>query len=92
MSHPIRFEPSADVLVSHLEGEAILLHMGTKEYFRLNRVGAQVWKLLDGGSHPDGIVDQLVTTFEVSRSEATDAVGALLQELRNATLIREALA
>ncbi|MDB4915546.1 MAG: hypothetical protein JWM95_3190 [Gemmatimonadetes bacterium] len=90
MSTALRYVPSPDVLVSHLDGEAILLHMGSKHYFRLNRVGAHVWKLLESGLDTDSITAQLVATFDVSSNVATDAVNALLRDLSEQTLIRQA--
>jgi hypothetical protein len=85
-----RLAPSPDVLVSHLEGEAVLLHMGTKRYFRLNRTGAHIWKALEGGADSDAIARSLVEEFEVSISEAEVAVRTLVEELVESRLLREA--
>ena len=84
-----RFVPVPDVLVSHLEGEAVLLHMGTKEYFRLNRTGAHIWKTLEGGADVETVVRGLVETFDVTPAEAEAAVRQLFTELRENRLIRE---
>jgi len=76
------------VLVSHLEGEAVLLHMGTKRYFRLNRTGAYIWKALEAGSDVEAIAPSLVETFEVTLPEAEAAVKALVGDLVEGKLIR----
>ena len=81
--------PSADALTAHLEGEAVLLHIGTKQYFRLNRTGAHIWKALEAGATADGITESLVETFDVPRAEAEEAVSALLAELLEHKLVRE---
>jgi hypothetical protein len=82
--------PSADALTAHLEGEAVLLHIGTKQYFRLNRTGAHIWKALEAGTTAEGITQSLVETFDVPRAEAEEAVSALLSELLEHKLVREA--
>ena len=38
------FEVPPDVLVAHLQGEAVILHMDTKRYYRLNDTAACIWK------------------------------------------------
>ena len=73
--------PSPEVLASHLEGEAVLLHMGTKRYFRLNRTGAHIWKALEGGADAEAIAESLVSAFEVELAEAQASVATLLNEL-----------
>jgi hypothetical protein len=81
------YAPSARVLVSHLEDEAVLLHLGTKSYYRLNGTGAHIWKLLEAGSSVDDIVQSLIVTFDVEQLQAQAAVTALIDELIHNTLI-----
>lgn len=76
-----RFTIARDVLASHLEGEAVLLHMGTRSYFRLNRTGAHVWKCIEEGADSDAIVQSLVNEFEVSRTDAEGALTTLRDDL-----------
>ena len=44
-----RYAVPDEVLTAHLEGEAVLLHMDTKNYFRLNATAALLWKGLERG-------------------------------------------
>ena len=82
-------KPSSDALTAHLEGEAVLLHIGTKQYFRLNRTGAHIWKALESGMAPDAIAASLVAAFEVSDDDAREAVRSLLAELVAGKLVTE---
>jgi hypothetical protein len=82
-------KPSADALTAHLEGEAVLLHIGTKQYFRLNRTGAHIWKALEAGGTADDIATSLVDSFDVPRAEAEEAVSALISELIEHKLLSE---
>lgn len=75
------------VLAAHLEGEAVLLDMESKQYFRLNGTGALIWKALERGAPRAAIVDELTETFEVTREEAASEVERLLGELAEAGLI-----
>lgn len=78
---------SKDVLTAHLEGEAVLLHLKTKRYFRLNETGAVVWKGLEGGLSLGAIVAQLVKDFDVDAVTARAEVERVLGELRERELL-----
>jgi hypothetical protein len=65
MTAPKRYSVPSDVLAAHLEGEAVLLHMDTKDYFRLNATAACVWKGLERGLDRAGLVEALCAGFEV---------------------------
>lgn len=70
-----------DVLTAHLAGEAVLLHLGTKRYYRLNETGATIWRELEASSGRDRIVSALCERFDVPREDADAAVAALLATL-----------
>lgn len=77
--------PSPDVLLTRLaDGTGVLLHLGTKFYFALNRSGVVVWEAIAGGkaADPDALADLLVARFSgVARAEARADVESLLREL-----------
>jgi hypothetical protein len=75
------------VLAAHLEGEAVLLDMESKEYFRLNGTGALIWKALERGAPRTAIIAELTEIFEVTREEAARELERLLGELAEAGLI-----
>jgi hypothetical protein len=70
-----------DVLTAHLSGEAVLLHLGTKRYYRLNETGAAIWRELEAHAGRDRIVSALCDRFEVPRQDAEASVQALLAAL-----------
>jgi hypothetical protein len=76
-----------DVLTAHLEGEAVLLHMETKDYFRLNETAAVAWKALERGKDRAAIVAELVEAFEVDAAEAAEELDRLLAELAGRGLV-----
>ena len=82
-----RYTASPDVLAAHLEGEAVLLHMETKDYFRLNDTAAWIWKGLERGLDRDGLVAALLERYEVSPAEAEAELDALIADLSQRGLV-----
>lgn len=70
-----------DVLAAHLDGEAVLLHMDTKNYYRLNATAAHVFRGLERGLGREALLDDLCAEFEVERNVAADALDQLLADL-----------
>jgi len=75
------------VLAAHLEGEAVLLDLDTKRYYRLNATGARIWKALEQGLEPQQIVDALVAEFEVDEATARTELDRALSDLRARGLV-----
>jgi len=82
--------PSPDVLAAHLEGEAVLLDLATKRYFRLNATSATIWRGIEAGKSRDEIVTALLDGFDVDADTAEHAVDASIDELSRRGLLREA--
>jgi len=82
-----RYIASPEVLAAHLEGEAVLLHMESKDYFRLNDTAAWVWKGLERGLDRGALIDSLLERYEVERPEAEAQLDQLLAELSQRGLI-----
>jgi hypothetical protein len=78
---------SKDVLTAHLEGEAVLLHLETKQYYRLNDTAAVIWKGLESGLDPTAIVGGLVQDFDIDAATAQAEVERVLGELRERGLL-----
>jgi hypothetical protein len=72
---------SPDVLTAHLEGEVVLLHLGSKQYFRLNETGAAIWKALERGVAEADIVVELTREFDVDADTAAVELRRTLSEL-----------
>ncbi len=87
MSEPTQYTVPADVLAAHLEGEAVLLNMDTKDYFRLNATAACVWKGLERGMDRQALLDELCASFEVEPADAAAELDRLLGELEQRRLI-----
>lgn len=87
MSSSPGFRIARDVYAAHLAGEAVILHLETKRYYRLNATGAEVWRGLEAGEDRDGIVERLVREFAVDPPTAGAEVDRLVDRLRAARLL-----
>lgn len=76
-----------DVYAAQLAGEAVILHLETKRYYRLNATGAEIWKGIEAGEERAALVLRLVREFTVDPETAGTEVDRLVARLREARLI-----
>ncbi len=79
--------PSADVLFRELEGEAVLLDLGSGRYFGLNAVGTRVWTLLAAGATIGAAAAAIVAEFDVDPDQIARDIDDLVTELAARGLI-----
>lgn len=76
---------SPDIVLTRLgDGTGVLLHLGTKFYYTLNRTGVVAWEEISRAQRadPDAIADVLVARFAgVDRTDARADAEALVREL-----------
>ena len=73
-----------------IEGEAVLIDSEEGELIRLNEVGAEIWKLIDGQRTLGDLIEHLVASFEVSERRARKDVQRFVRRLLRQELIEEA--
>jgi hypothetical protein len=83
----VTLRPAPRVMAAHLDGQAVLLDLASKDYFRLNETSALVWSGIERGETREQILAALVAGFEVGEAEAARALDALLAELRQRGLL-----
>ncbi|HEX4562185.1 MAG TPA: PqqD family protein [Gemmatimonadales bacterium] len=76
-----------NVYAAQLAGEAVILHLDTKRYYRLNATGAEVWKGIEAGEDREALARRLVREFTVEEETAAAEVDRLLDRLREARLV-----
>lgn len=76
-----------NVYAAQLAGEAVILHLDTKRYYRLNATGAEVWKGIEAGEDREALARRLVREFTVELETASAEVDRLLHRLRDARLV-----
>lgn len=77
----------SDVVHCDLDGEAVLLHLGTRRYFKLNRVSAHVWARLGERVEVGDLRRSILEAFDVDPDRCTRDLDHLLQAMGAAGLI-----
>lgn len=81
---------SANVAARDIPEGLMLVDLSTGAAFKLNRVGAAVWKRLDGATDVAAIVAELQTQYRVAAEDLRRDVDALLADLEKQGLITAA--
>jgi len=79
--------PSQDVAFRELEGEAVLVHLGTNRIYSLNPTGTRFWELLAAGDGVSDIKAQLLREFDVDAKQLESEIEALLASLTSEGLV-----
>ena len=79
--------PDSDVIVTELDGEAVLLNLDTKMYFSLNATGVAIWKLLDQGLTLGQIGERLFHEYDTTPEKAQQSVLDLVDQLEDEKLV-----
>lgn len=81
--------PTKDVVFTDFDnGEAMIVDLQTKQYYRLNETAALIWRSLENGKGVNEIIEELQSRYEVSREHATSSVDALLSKLASRNLVK----
>ncbi|MGA8364209.1 MAG: PqqD family protein [Solirubrobacteraceae bacterium] len=70
-----------------IDGETILIHLGTGAYYSLEGLGAHVWGLAVSGSEESEIVADAQSHYDVDPQLVAEAVGSLMRELLDEGLL-----
>lgn len=70
-----------------IDGETILIHLGTGAYYSLEGLGAHVWGLAVSGSDESEIVADAQSRYDADPELVAGAVGSLLRELLDEGLL-----
>ena len=72
---------STDVLTAHLAGEAVLLNLTDKSYYRLNETAAFVWSEIEKGSEREVILARILEKYDIGADHAANELDAVLGDL-----------
>jgi len=82
-----RLRVSKDVMSRVLAGDAVLLDLSSGTYFGLNRIGAEVWQLIDGSRTVAELRVHLAARFAVDDATLERDLSALLASLHSRGLV-----
>ena len=83
-----KVSPDPNVVFTEMEnGESVLLHLGTNQYFSLNETGTHIWQEISKNLNLSEIGLELEKTFDVAAEQATQSVIQLVDELVSEKLV-----
>jgi predicted transcriptional regulator len=85
---PARVEPGDDVIYHAVQNEFVLLNLKNQQYFGLDDVGSEMWKLLIEHGDVETVADRLSAEYDVDRATVREDLGVLIQHLLAAGLLK----
>ena len=85
----ITYRRHPDLRLAALEGEGVVLHLGSRKYFTVSETGVTLLELLAEPRGLDQLVAGLVERYEVDPARAEQSVRAFLDRCRAAGLLLE---
>lgn len=64
-----------------MDGEAVIIHLGTGVYYSMDGIGCLVWEDIASGNDAAAIIDGIASRYGVDRDLARADIGRLLGEL-----------
>ena len=81
------FAISKDAIFRDLDGEAVILDLGSGKYFGLNAVGARIWQLVEQHGGLRSVHDHLCREYDAAPDVLEGDLLKLLAELERARLV-----
>ncbi|MGI9185788.1 MAG: PqqD family protein [Solirubrobacteraceae bacterium] len=78
---------SPTVVHETIDGETILIHMGTGTYYSLTGAGSELWGLVTNGDRAQGLVEYARAHYDAEPAEVEAQVQALVERLTDEGLV-----
>ena len=75
------------VIHETFDDEVVIVNLGSGNYYSVNNVGADIWRLIERGVLMDDMIEGIGHLYEGSRGEIERAVDSLVDELQREGLI-----
>lgn len=82
-----RFVRHPDLRLADMEGDGVVLHLGTRRYFSVSESGLALLQALEAPRTVPELVDVLLERYEVTAVEAEESVRQFLETCRTADLL-----
>lgn len=85
----IRYRRHADLRITSLEGEGVVLHLGERRYFSVNETGLTLLEATRESRTFTELVASLVAEYEVTEAEATTTARQFLDQCLESNVMLE---
>jgi hypothetical protein len=75
------------LIESEIDGEKVMMSLESGDYFGLDSIGTDIWKLIENSIKVSDLIDILVTAYDVSREKCSEDVINFLNQLYAHNLI-----
>ena len=79
-----------DAVANAVGGETVILHLGNGNYYGLDTIGTVLWEGLKLGKLPSEVCDEIVSEYDVERSQVEGDITKFLTELEENDLVEAA--
>ncbi|MGV3707654.1 MAG: PqqD family protein [Gemmatimonas sp.] len=79
----------ADIRLTALEGEGVVLHMGARRYFTVSETGLVLLEALKTPRTFDQLVEALTSEYDVTHEKASASTQAFLTQCVDAAVVLE---
>ena len=79
----------ADLRLTALEGEGVVLHMGSRRYFTVTETGLSILEALKQPRTFEQVVEAITAEYDVDRERAAASVRQFVNRCKDAALILE---
>lgn len=83
----VEVRPAAGIVAEELDGEIVMVHPATQEFFVLNETASATWNVLLAEPSLTRACETIAATFDVPLAQVADDVGPLLERLIAAGLL-----
>ena len=81
------FSRHPDLRLTAVDGEGVVLHLGSRRYFSVNETGVTILNALTQPQSLDALIAAVTAEYEVSAAAAEESVRSFLDRCRDAQLI-----
>ncbi len=79
---------SRQVMSETIDGETIIIHLGTGSYYSLQKAGVDVWAAVARGANEAQVLDELAQRYKAPRAQLEASIADLIRELQAENLSR----
>lgn len=89
MNEQARFAPDPEVVGKVIDGEAIIIHLGTGMYYSTGEVGGLIWTLFETGRSVGEVAAQVNSLYQVEADQAHADVERIALRLMEEGLVTQ---
>ncbi len=84
-----KFRRHADIRLTALEGEGVVLHMGARRYFTVTETGLTILEALKQPKTFEELVQSITSEYDVSDEKAAQSVQTFLDQCLASAVVEE---